>query len=126
VTESGIAWSSKEGHTDWSTPLLYRGRLFVLDGAKKTVGCFDPSTGARKWSGSLGVSEPVWSSPTGADGKLYLVSERGTVFVLAAGDEFKILSKTELNEEPVRASVAVARGQVFVRTARNLYCFGAR
>ena len=126
VTETQVAWSSKEGHTDWSTPLLYRDRLFVVDGAKKTVSCFDPKTGVRKWSGSLGVSESVWASPTGADGKLYLISERGAVFVLEAGDEFKILSRTDLAEEPVRASIAVARGQVFVRTAKNLYCFGAR
>jgi len=69
VTDTGVAWSSKQGHTDWSTPLLYKGRLFVMDGAKKTLTRFDPQTGAPDWTGSLGVTETVWSSPTGADGR---------------------------------------------------------
>ena len=126
VTETHIAWNSREGHTDWSTPLLYNDKLFVMDGGKKTLSCFDPKTGAKKWGGSLGVAETVWSSPTGADGKIYLVSERGTVLVLSAGDEFQLLSKLELGEDPVKSSVAVARHQVFVRTAKTLYCFGKR
>lgn len=126
VTESHLAWSSRDGHTDWATPLIYNHKLFVLDGSRKTVTAFDPRTGEKKWSGGLGVSEPVWSSPTGADGKLFLITERGTVFVLSAGDEFKILSRLELGEEPVRSSLPVAHGQVFVRTSKHLYCFGKR
>ncbi len=124
VTESHLAWANREGHTDWSSPLVYRGRLFVVDGAKKTLGCFDPATGQRLWSGSLGVTDNVWSSPTGADGRIYLVSERGSLLVLGAGDEFKILSRTELGEEPIRSSVAVAHGEAFVRSPSALYCFG--
>lgn len=124
VTATHVAWTSKEGHTDWSTPLVYNGRLFVADGAKKTLSCFNPKTGEKLWSGSLGVSETVWSSPTGADGKIYLISERGTVVVLSAGDEFKILSKTELADEQVRSSIAVVDGKVLVRTTKQLYCFG--
>lgn len=126
VTDTHLAWSSKEGHTDWSTPALYQGRLFVVDGSKKTVSCFDPKTGERRWSGSLDVKEPIWSSPTVADGRIYLVSERGTVFVLDAGDSFKVISRLDLGEDPVRGSIAVAHGQVFVRTAKTLYCFAKR
>ena len=123
VTDSHLAWSSREGHTDWSTPLIYRGKLFVLDGAKKALSCFDPKTGTKQWAGSLEVKEPVWSSPTGADGKIYVVSERGTAWVLEAGDSFKILSRVELGEEPVRSSITVAHGQVLIRTSKHLYCF---
>lgn len=123
VGATHVAWRSKEGHTDWSTPLLYKDRLYVLDGGKKTLGCFDPKSGERHWSGSFDVSEPLWSSPTGADGKIYVMSERGTVFVLEAGNEFKILSKTEFADEPVRSSIPVADHKVFVRTAHHLYCF---
>ncbi|MBL9166946.1 MAG: PQQ-binding-like beta-propeller repeat protein [Verrucomicrobiales bacterium] len=124
VTATHVAWTSKEGHTDWSTPLVYQGRLYVADGAKKTLACFNPKTGEKYWSGSLGVSETVWSSPTGADGKIYLLSERGTVVVLSAGDEFKILSKTELGDDQVRSSIVVVDGKVLVRTTQQLYCFG--
>lgn len=126
VTASHLVWSSREAHTDWSTPLIYQSKLFVLDGARKTVSAFDPRTGDKKWSGSLGVSEAVWSSPTGADGKLYLITERGTVFVLSAGEEFKILSRLDLGGDPVRSSLPVAHGHLFVRAGSTLYCFGNR
>ena len=42
--------------------------------------------------------------------------------VLTAGEEFKILSTIPMGEAPVRASIAVAQGELFVRTAKNLYC----
>ena len=127
VTESHVAWSKREGHTDWSTPLLYQGSLFVLDGGKKTLGRFEPKTGVRQWSGSLGVSETFWSSPTGADGKIYCLGEGGTVVTLSAGDEFKVLSTVAFEGEgPCRSSVAVAGGQLFIRTAKNLHCVAAK
>jgi len=42
--------------------------------------------------------------------------------VLAAGDEFKILATVPMHEGPVRSSIAVAHGRLFLRTAKNLYC----
>ena len=126
VTESHVAWSKKEGHTDWSTPLVYHGDLFVLDGGKKVLSRFDPKSGEKKWSGSLGVADTFWSSPTGADGKIYCLSENGTVVTLAAGDEFKVLSTVALDEGPCRSTVVVASGQLFIRTAKNLYCVAAK
>ncbi len=127
VTGSHVAWQFTENPTDWSTPLLMDGKLFVLDGGKKILTRLDPVTGEKKWSGKLPVREVIWGSPTGADGKIYLHSEEGTVVVCDAGDEFRVLgSMTFEGEGPCRGSVAVAQDQVFVRTAKNLYCFGAR
>jgi outer membrane protein assembly factor BamB len=127
VTGTREAWRFSENPTDWSTPLLMDGKLFVLDGAKKVLTRLDPVTGERKWSGKLPVREVIWGSPTGADGKIYLHSEEGTVVVCDAGDEFRVLgSITFEGEGPCRGSVAVAQDQVFVRTAKNVYCFGVR
>ncbi len=126
VTSTPPAWSFKEAPTDWSTPLYYQGKLFVLDGGKKVLTCLDPKTGVKKWSGSLGGTDTFWSSPTGADGKIYSINEKGTVVIADAGDEFKILATIPLDEGPCRSSVAVAGGQLFIRTARNLYCVGKK
>jgi len=44
-----------------------------------------------------------------------------------AADEFKILSKLSLGGgSTTRASVAIAHGQVFVRTADKLYAFAKK
>jgi outer membrane protein assembly factor BamB len=122
VTETHLAWKFKEFPSDCVTPLFYQQKLFVLDGDRQMMTCLEPQTGAKKWQGNLGVPDIFRASPTGADGKIYCLSEKGTVVVLDAGDEFKILSIIRMGEAPVRSSIAVAHGALFLRTAKNLYC----
>ncbi len=122
VTSKQVVWSFKENPTDWSTPLLYKSKLFVLDGDKKVMTALDPKTGEKKWQGNLGGGQVFWSSPTGADNKIYCINEVGTVVVLEAGDDFKILATNKLDEGPVRSSVVVSSSQIFIRTTQNLYC----
>ncbi len=124
VTDTHIAWQFKDYPPDCVTPLLYLGKLFVLDGDRQVITCLDPLTGDKKWQGNLEMREIFRASPTGADGKLYCVSESGTALVLEAGPEFKILSTIHMEEQPVRSSIAVAHGQLFIRTGKNLYCIG--
>jgi hypothetical protein len=76
------------------------------------------------WEDAVFVHEIFRASPTGADGKIYCLSEAGPAVVLEAGDELKTLATIPVGEAPVRASVAMARGQLFIRTAQNLYCIG--
>jgi outer membrane protein assembly factor BamB len=124
VTDTHIAWRFKEYPSDCVTPLAYEKRLFVLDGDRQMMTCLEPQTGGKIWQGNLGVREIFRASPTGADGKIYCISEQGTVVVLEAGNEFKILSTILMGEAPVRASIAVAHAELFIRTAQNVYCVG--
>jgi outer membrane protein assembly factor BamB len=125
VTDSNIAWKFKEFPSDCVTPLYYRDRLFVLDGDRQMLTCLEPKTGEKKWQGNLGVHEIFRASPTGADGKIYCLSENGTAVVTEAGGEFKLVATIPMGEPPVRSSIAVAQGHLFIRTARSLYCIGA-
>ncbi|HVV74066.1 MAG TPA: PQQ-binding-like beta-propeller repeat protein [Verrucomicrobiae bacterium] len=124
VTTTHTAWKFKEFPSDCVTPLFYQNKLFVFDGDRQEFTCLEPIAGAKKWQGKLSVHEIFRASPTGADGKIYCISENGTVVVLSAGDEFKVLSTIPMGEGPVRASIAAAHGQLFIRTAKNLYCVG--
>jgi outer membrane protein assembly factor BamB len=125
VTDTHLAWQFKEFPSDCVTPLAYRNQLYVLDGDRQMMTCLDPRTGRTKWQGNLGLREIFRSSPTGADGRIYCLGENGTAVVLEAGEEFKILSTISMGEAPVRSSIAVARGQLFIRTAEHLYCVGS-
>jgi outer membrane protein assembly factor BamB len=122
VTDSHLAWRFKEFPSDCTTPLVYNQRLFILDGDKQIMTCLQPQTGQKVWQGSLGVREIFRASPTGADAKIYCIGEAGTAVVLDAGDEFKVLASIPMGEAPVRSTIAAAQGQLFIRTARNLYC----
>jgi hypothetical protein len=62
---------------------------------------------------------------TAAEGRLYGISEAGQVAVIqAGGDAFKVVMETQIKEPPIRSSIAIAQGHLFVRTAENLYCVG--
>ncbi len=124
VTSTNIVWRFSEYPSDCVTPLFYENKLFVLDGDKQMMTCLDPKTGEKKWQGSLGVKEIFRGSPAGADGKIYCISESGTVVILDAGAEFKVLATIRMGESPVRSSIAISQGQIFIRTAKNLYCIG--
>jgi outer membrane protein assembly factor BamB len=126
VTDTHLAWKFKEFPSDCVTPLYYQKKLFVLDGDRQMLTCLNPQTGEKEWQGNLGVHEIFRGSPSGADGKLYCISESGTVVVLEAGQQFKILSTIAMGEGPVRSSIAIAHGKLFIRTARNLYCIGQK
>ena len=86
--------------------------------------CLDTKTGKESGTGEV-ASETIWASPTAGDDKIYCVSESGEVIVLAAGDEFKILSRTEMGGGDTQASVAIAGSTIFVRTGDALHCVGS-
>jgi outer membrane protein assembly factor BamB len=121
-----ILWKFTDAASDCGTSLFYDGRLYVFDGLKrKTLTCLDPKTGKTFWQGRLPGQGSWWSSPTGADGKIYVISEAGNIVVLqAGGDAFKVLFETQIPEPEIKSSIAVSGGRLFVRTAKNLYCIG--
>lgn len=127
ITQSHTAWRNGDFTTDVCVPLFYKGKLYILDGDKKQLACLDPATGKPMWTGAL-KSGPVFrASPTAGDGKIYCMNEGGEVWVVSA-DEFKILYQGQLSSkgDASRASIALAQGQAFVRTADKLYCFGGK
>jgi len=129
LDDSAIAWKSQEREvsSDVSTPLVYKGRFYVLNSDRKTIACVEPATGKVLWQGSLESRAKVEASPTGADDKIYVMNFRGDVFVIGAGDSFQLLHTTAMGDEGddrTRSSIAVAQGQLFIRTNSKLYCIG--
>ena len=129
LDDSWIAWKSedREVSSDVGTPLLYKGKFYVLNGDKKNLARVDPATGKVDWIGDLGTRVKIESSPTGADGKIYFQNFKGEVLIVEAGDQFKLLRTIPMgdeNDDQLRASVAVSQGNLFIRTGSKLYCIG--
>ena len=125
ITESHLAWKLTENPTDWSTPLFYKNRFYVLDGDRHVLTCLKPESGEKIWQSKIEIRDPIWSSPLGADGRIYLISEGGTAFVIDAEDG-KVSAPIPMTEGPARSSIVASQGQLFVRTAENLYCIGKK
>jgi outer membrane protein assembly factor BamB len=128
ISETGTAWQSAprgDITTDVPTPLFYRGRFYVLSDLRKNLTCVNPTDGAVLWSTPLPGPAMCWASPTGADGKLYLMSLRGEVHVLDA-EKGEILATNRMaeDENEIRSTIAAAHGSLFIRTNSRLFCVG--
>ena len=125
-TDDRMVWAFDGPTPDACTPLYYKGNLYVLDGKRgRILTCLDARTGRQKWQGKLGGNGPWYASVTAGDDKLYCINEAGEAVILAAGDEeFKILSRIDMEDKPVQSSIAIADGRLYIRTASKLTCVG--
>jgi hypothetical protein len=44
--------------------------------------------------------------------------------VLAAGDDFRVLGRAQMNERATMASIVAANGRLYIRGKLRLYCIG--
>ncbi|MBM3878472.1 MAG: hypothetical protein FJ387_01965 [Verrucomicrobia bacterium] len=131
LPDSAIAWQTdeqREVSSDVPTPLFYLGDFFVLNDLRRALTRLDPRTGAVKWTLETPGRAKYEASPTGADGKIYLMNFSGDVVVVDAA-EGQILQQIEMGEpgdDRTRSTIAIAHGQLFIRTNHKLFCIGKR
>lgn len=95
-------------------------RLFLVsDGG--IVSCVSAADGEERWRER--VDGRFFGSPVLAGDRLYVMNTDGVLLVLAAGDTFEVLGKTELGD-PSQTTPAVAGGRLYLRTERQLWCVG--
>ena len=130
LSDDAVVWvsrDSREVSADVPTPAYFDGDFFVLSDVRRQLSRVEPQTGKVKWSMETPGRVMYEASPLAADGKLYLINFDGLVSIVRAADG-KILRQIPMDEpengEKVRASIAAAHGQLFIRTTRKLYCVG--
>jgi len=83
----------------------------------------DAKTGETIWDHDTGAA--VWGSFLIADGKAYLGNESGTVTVLAAKREKKVIGEPAL-DGAIYSTPIVADGTIYVTTDKHLHAFGGK
>ncbi|MGE0886547.1 MAG: PQQ-binding-like beta-propeller repeat protein [Blastocatellales bacterium] len=123
MTEKAIRWKYQRPVPQVPSTLLYQGALFMVNDSGILIS-FDPTTGNVIKQGRLkGAIDKYFASPVGADGKVYLISQDGTVSVVNATGEWDVLAVNSLGDE-VFATPAIDEGKLYIRTKSTLYCFG--
>jgi len=124
TTNEYIKWSLPHGGSYMHTLLLYNNHLYNVnwDGA---VICLDPLNGKEIYNAKLGKSKSFIASPVASDGKIYIVDEEGTVYILQDGDSFKLLAEIPLNDICLTAP-AITDGMIFFRTQKYLIAAGKK
>ena len=88
------------------TPVIHEGRLYVLKN-QGILTCWDLKTGTQVYEQRLpGVKSGFSASPIAADGKLYLPSEDGDIFVVRMGPQFEVIATNPMGQ-PLMARVGL-------------------
>jgi outer membrane protein assembly factor BamB len=120
-----IAWSKQRGGPYMPTPIVY-GELLYTCSNQGVLTAYNAKTGERVYQERLGGTGGAFTaSPVASDGKIYLSSEDGDVFVVKAGPKYELLSKNPVGEV-MMATPAISDGLVIVRTISSLYAFGEK
>ncbi|MAV37044.1 MAG: serine/threonine protein kinase [Planctomycetaceae bacterium] len=126
VTQSHVLWNIADRTPDHIvSPLVLENRMFVVKGGGISS-CFNTADGEPFWHlrRIQNIGE-YFASPICGDGKIYVAGENGTVIVLAAEEQLKVLAKNRLDDSIV-ATPAIADGRLLVRTRTKLICFGEK
>jgi outer membrane protein assembly factor BamB len=114
-----VAWSQVRGGSYITSPLLYRGRVYVLYD-QGFLAAYDAETGRELYKARFPGSATFSASPWAHEGTVFCLSEEGETFAVEAGDAFKVVGRSAIGEMSL-ATPALAHDSLFLRTATKLY-----
>ncbi|HWS56434.1 MAG TPA: PQQ-binding-like beta-propeller repeat protein [Pyrinomonadaceae bacterium] len=117
-----LAWKADKGSPYTATPIVYGDILYAVADLG-VLSAFDAKTGRLIYQERLPTS--FSASPVAADGKLYLPSEDGDVYVVRAGPRYELLAKNSMGE-PLMATPAVTDGMLIIRSRTHVYAVADR
>jgi outer membrane protein assembly factor BamB len=119
-----IKWSLPRGGSYMHTLLLYKNYLYNVNWNGALI-CLDPFTGKEIYNAKLGQTKSFIASPVASDGRIYVIDEEGTVYIVQAGNEFKLLAEIPMNDICMTAP-AITDGMIIFRTQKYLVAVGKK
>jgi outer membrane protein assembly factor BamB len=117
-----VKWSLPRGGSYIHTLLLYNNHLYNVIWNGMVV-CLDPESGKEIFSGKLGKANSFIASPVASDGKIYIVDEEGTVYIIQDGNSLVVLNEIPLKDICMTAP-AITDGMIYFRTQHYLFAVG--
>lgn len=119
-----IAWRYNKGTAYVPSPISYGEYVYLMSDAG-ILTCLNAKTGEIVYEGGrVPVATKFYgASPVAFDGKILLTSDDGETFVIKAGPKHEVLGTNSVGE-PVRTSIAIADGKLFIRGDKHLFCIG--
>lgn len=117
-----VAWSNDREGVYIPTPIVYGAYLYTCSN-NGILTAYDAETGDRIYRGRIGGGGGFSASPVAADGRLYVSSEDGDVFVIRAGPRYEEIARNSMHEV-IMATPAVSDGLIIIRTLGHVYGIG--
>lgn len=117
VTRRGLIWSYKDIGRSMGTVSIADGLLYVADFAG-VLHCVDIVTGKAVWTHDM--KERTWSSTLVADGKVYIGTERKSLWIFQAGRARKVLARVKLKSK-LSSMPTAANGMLYIPSDKYLH-----
>lgn len=120
ITPTNRLWRNQEKNPQRIGSGVVFGK-YIYQASEPRISCIDMTTGQEIWQ----HQEPgmtFWGSVVAAGDRLYVTSQKGTTIVFAADPKaYRALGANALGE-PSNSTPALSGKQIFLRTAKALYC----
>lgn len=122
ANSDAVVWKHDKDTPYAPSGLLFDDKLYFLRSNNGILSCFNARTGKEYYSGQrLEGMGNVFASPVGAKDRVYVVGQKGTMYVIKHGPSFEILAKNTLDDN-FSASPAIVGSTLYLRGYKNLYC----
>ena len=119
-----ILWEVNKSVPEVPSPLVVGPHVYMIKNGG-ILTCIDKLTGKVQYRRRLKTAGPYISSPVAVNDSVITASMDGIITVFRAGEEFEMISSTDTGEE-IKATPAIAKGVLYVRTGTALYAFQKR
>ena len=130
LTDKDARWIVRDVQAGYGSPVSDGQRIYLVDNGGVLM-AFDLKDGRQLWRKNLGTIQK--SSPVLADGKLYVGTENGKLYILRPrADGVDVLDEDEMPQGPdgkpssIIASPAVARGRIYLASMDGLFAIGPK
>ena len=121
ITDTHLKWELNRSIPEIPSPLLYDNIIYMVRNGG-LLAAVDAINGKLHYRERLNAPGQFSASPIGANGHVYLCSNRGVITVVKTGQEFSIVHQYDL-KDPIHATPAIDQNTLYVRTGKFLLAF---
>lgn len=121
ITDTHIMWENESEMPDICSPVANGQFIWTLT-TQGLLGCYNVQDGTEVYAQQ--IKGNFQASPTLVGDLMFLLSQKGTMFIIGTGPEYKEIKRNELGEK-CYASPAFQDGRIYIRANDHLYAIGA-
>ena len=122
ITTSHLAWRSTRSLPYVASPIYYSNQVYTVKNGG-LASAYDATTGNALFQDErLNAPGDYFASPIAANGRIYFISDRGRITVLAADQKLKILVQIDL-QETIHATPCIVENTIYIRGETHLSAF---
>ena len=118
AADGSTLWKNNEYLPEVSSPVATKDFVFVAT-SYGVVASFDAQTG--ELVKSMELNTEFYSSPVIAEGKIYIISNEGKMYIFTAKSDFTLINSFATGEKTF-ATPAFTDKKIVIRTEESIYC----